>query len=272
MIYSFTDYRAYLKEVLAERKGRRANYSLRAFARYLNCPPSYLSNVLSGKRHLSPERAKAVAASLHLSPIETDFFSLLVEFGRSRGRETKTSLARKIESFRFENVRSSWQSEEKLNLFNEWYYTPIIEMTGLDRYKSLDPRDVSKGLNIEVSEAEIAIERLVKAGALQRGSDGIYRKTYCHGSMDAPFGNDTAKRYHSQMLGQAIDHISFHPASSRHFHSATLVFDESQMDKVRKAAFEFVGQICQIAMPMQGSNQSSKSSVYQIGVQFFNLI
>lgn len=56
--------RLFLAEELASRKQRNPAYSLRAFARRLQMSPSFLSEVLKGKKAVSPSRAEALRMML----------------------------------------------------------------------------------------------------------------------------------------------------------------------------------------------------------------
>lgn len=71
-----TDYRKTLKEQMDLRKQKNPRYSLRSFARLLNCDPTYLSKLNSGKLMLSVERANDFAGRLKLSGSERKSFIL----------------------------------------------------------------------------------------------------------------------------------------------------------------------------------------------------
>lgn len=55
-----------LQAAFDERKLRNVKYSLRAFSRDLNIAPSYMSEVLKGKKKLSSESACKIALKLGL--------------------------------------------------------------------------------------------------------------------------------------------------------------------------------------------------------------
>ena len=68
----------YLSAELQSRRARRANYSLRAFARDLHLSPSTVSEILSGKVGLSPMKSRLVAKLLKLpSPHDEHFCDLI---------------------------------------------------------------------------------------------------------------------------------------------------------------------------------------------------
>ena len=66
----YFDYRLELKQVFQERRGRNPRYSLRSYARDLDLGVATLSQVLSGKRHLSVKNAKKVVYKLCWGPFQ----------------------------------------------------------------------------------------------------------------------------------------------------------------------------------------------------------
>ena len=55
-----------IKETLARRKAKNPAYSLRAFARFLEMSPSFLSEISSGRKGLSRARERALREKLGL--------------------------------------------------------------------------------------------------------------------------------------------------------------------------------------------------------------
>ena len=64
------DLRQRLTSEFQQRRGRNARYSLRAFARDLGTDHATLSQVLRGRRTLSPRLARQFGRQLQLSPAE----------------------------------------------------------------------------------------------------------------------------------------------------------------------------------------------------------
>ncbi len=70
MIYEYTNYRSFLKGVLANKNKRNNSYSLRAMASQLRISPALLSGVLNAHRNLSQEKAIEIASALNLNKEE----------------------------------------------------------------------------------------------------------------------------------------------------------------------------------------------------------
>jgi len=69
-------YRQVLEKVFVAKTSRNSKYSLRAFARFLDCDPSYLSKLNSGKLILSVDLADQFSKKLKLSEKERRAFIL----------------------------------------------------------------------------------------------------------------------------------------------------------------------------------------------------
>lgn len=62
--YDKTDYRFFLMQELETRKGKNKSYSLRAFSRNIGVTPSFMSQILNGKRVLSLKSAATLVQKM----------------------------------------------------------------------------------------------------------------------------------------------------------------------------------------------------------------
>ncbi len=72
------DYRKILKEQIFLKQQKNPRFSLRSFARLLNCDPTFLSKLNAGKLMLSVERASEFTKRLKLPEPERRSFVLSV--------------------------------------------------------------------------------------------------------------------------------------------------------------------------------------------------
>ena len=78
MIFEYSNYRSFLKDILSGKQNKSPGFSMRAFALKIGLSQSTLSQVLSGKKNLSWESALRIAEKLKFSPIDTEYLALLV--------------------------------------------------------------------------------------------------------------------------------------------------------------------------------------------------
>jgi len=126
-------YQNILKENLSRRLIINPRYSLRAFANALGLEPSKLSEILSGKKGLSADRADKVCERLRLQGLDRDLFILSVQSQHSRIKKQKDEAAKKLK----ELLLSKKTSKEKTAQKNAWYFGAVnfVREMGLDTDK-----------------------------------------------------------------------------------------------------------------------------------------
>ena len=92
------NYRDLIKDEYTKRKQRNESYSLRAFAQALGLSIAGLSQILSGKKELSQDRAVIIAKKLKLSPEQTDQLLLQIQYARAKSPELKSHYSREFET------------------------------------------------------------------------------------------------------------------------------------------------------------------------------
>lgn len=100
-IFQYNNYKSYLKSQIALRK--RPGFMTELAAK-VDCDRTYLSQVLSGKAHLTTDHAINLTEVLGLEGAESDYFLLLVMKGRSSINSALRKLDSKLEKLRNENL------------------------------------------------------------------------------------------------------------------------------------------------------------------------
>ena len=141
------NYRLILKEHLRRRQEVNPRYSLRAFAKKLEISPSKVSEVLSGKKRLSVERAESLAKKLGLTGKEFDLFVISVQLESTSKRTDKKELEKQIQSLT-EQINA-----EKTTQKNAWYFGAIqaLEDAGFD---SQDFKDRLNLTDLQIENAK----------------------------------------------------------------------------------------------------------------------
>jgi uncharacterized protein (TIGR02147 family) len=92
-IFSYLDYRAFLRDLLATKKQEQKRFSQRYIHTKMKVPVSsgFLANVISGKKNLTEIQVLKLSKILKLNKSETSFFENLVRYNHARAIEEKTS-------------------------------------------------------------------------------------------------------------------------------------------------------------------------------------
>ncbi|MEN0058001.1 MAG: TIGR02147 family protein, partial [Bdellovibrio sp.] len=126
-IFKFTNYRSFLRDVLSWMKERNPQFSLRALAKKLDTPPSFLSEVLSGKKSLSLDKALQIGRSLKMDVRETTFLCYLVVLESCTDPEQKENLLLELAAFSSNDHRKNVD----LNIFEviaSWECIAVLEL------------------------------------------------------------------------------------------------------------------------------------------------
>lgn len=270
-IFDFTDFRAFLRAWLSERRG---NISVRSFAREAKCSPALVSSIANGRRNLDQERATAFAKVMRLTPREAEFFHLLVAADGSRPlaeRERAWSQITAIRTTR--NARRVDGAE--LEIFFEWYYGAILEMSRCVGFSS-DPEWIARRLSPRVSSSQVrkAVKRLEELGFLEARADGSLhpidetaRTTHEPGHIegDSSFRQVALYRLHQGALDlgrQALERV---PAEERQYGSTTVSIPTSMLPELKRRVQEFQDELLKLC----NTPPHHPDRVYQINVQLF---
>lgn len=79
----------FLKNEFIDRQKKNQNYSLRAFSRDLDLSPSFLSDVMNGKKKISIDNALEVSRSLGWSWRESQLFLQTAQFDSAKSKRAK---------------------------------------------------------------------------------------------------------------------------------------------------------------------------------------
>ena len=96
-IFTYQDYRKYLRDYYVEEKKKNPAFSFRYFARRAELPSfNYLKLVMDAKRNLSSHYAKRFIKGLKLKGPEAEYFETLVQINQSRDVTTLRESFKKI--------------------------------------------------------------------------------------------------------------------------------------------------------------------------------
>jgi len=208
-----TDFRAFLQHTLQERILRNSRYSIRAFARALQINDSSLSQILRGRRSISPDVVKKLGLRLGLSP------EVLEEFIRA---------AQPLESSDQGNLEQV--SIDTFHSVSDWYYDAILEMTRLSQFRP-DPKWISSKIGITQTEASTAIGRLVRLGLVRVDVDGKWTMTHADTTtiLDSDYTDSALRNYQQQLLEKSKNTIESIEKPRRDHTSVVVALDESDL-------------------------------------------
>ena len=252
-----------LKQYFERKKVTRPKYSLRALARDIGVSPSFLSDILSGRKKIPKSRIGDFVK--HLDMDEIGCLQLKKSLGGTDNNRKDEGLASDDKDF----LRDYFLlPKNQYSLLRHWYYVVILDLTTMKGFKS-DVDWISQKIGISKIETELAIETLLRLGVLKKNS-GQLQKTNKKLRLPTKNSQSEVRQFHQQMIKKAYDELqkktdekSF---NDRLMTGATVVTSPERVQATKEKLNQY---LIELADDM---SKSSDQEIYQVNFQLFPLI
>jgi uncharacterized protein (TIGR02147 family) len=224
-IFEYRDYKKYLSDWIHLRP-RRGHGEKSRIADALRCHVAYVSQVLKGAAHFSPEQAEILNRYLNHGEEEADFFMLLVHYGRAGTRAlekyyeaklTKAVEKRLVLKERLE-FKKTLSLEDQAIYYSAWYYAAIHLLVAIPAFR--DKEALARYLGISAAQVTKALEFLVVAGLVrQEGGGYLPGTTNIHLSHDSPM----IAKHHINWRMQVIQSLDTGRQNELHYSSVVTI-------------------------------------------------
>ena len=231
------------------------------------CQPTYISQVLNGKAHLSPEQAERLTRYLRLSQEEAQFFMLLCHKDRSGTTELKNFYISQIEERIAQrmNVVNRLGKDNVLDeaqhaiYYSSWQYAAIH--VALTKPETRTRESLARYFNIPLERVDQILDFLVRCGLAQENK-GVFQT----GTAVLRLGKDSPHifKHHSHWRQQAIESLERETTTDLHY-SATLTLSKADVLKLKERMLDEIKNNIDIV------RQSAEEEVYVYTVDFYSL-
>jgi uncharacterized protein (TIGR02147 family) len=208
--------RSFLKEELERRKTHNESYSLRAFANNLNVSSAQLSQIISGKRPVTPQFISKIADKLALGP--TEIRSMMETHLVANKNGEQSFAARQLK-------------EDQFALISDWYHLAILSLTKIKGAKK-DTVWIADRLGIKQTIAKESIERLERLGILSKGVQ--FKQIGGLLNIDSEIPSQAIQKFHKGMLGLSLEKLSIIEPSRRDYSVLIFSGNEKKLARARK--------------------------------------
>jgi len=266
-VFSFRDYRAFLRAFYAQNKKLGRGFSLRAFSTRARLRSSnYLKLVMDGDRNLTPDMAQRFAEACSLRGQAADYFCELVAFNQAKtAAERERVHARLLRFKRHRSVHRLDRAQEAY--FSSWYIPAVRELAARADFDER-PQWIARKLlpAIASREAAHAVAVLLELGLLVRGASGrLEQADALVQTAERPLGHHLV-RYHRAMMERAAEALDRVPREEREIASLTLCLSEARMAEL-KAQLEAI----RAELLQRYAADDTSSRVVQVNLQMFPL-
>jgi uncharacterized protein (TIGR02147 family) len=262
MIWEHTNYRGYLKSVLADRISHNSRYSLRAMAAQLGIAQSTFCDLLKGKKNISSEMAAKLSKRLGLNEGESEYFFLLVQAESARDPAFRESILNRLRTLN-PGLKNYDLSVDAFKVISTWYHTALYEYFELEADFKVD--EAVRRLGITRVEAEAALERLERLELIER-KGSRYRRVQGPFLAASAVPNEALRSFHRQMLQKAIECLETQSPHEKAIGTETFAFDASQLNEAKK-----IQEDCFKRMTALAAKSKKKTDVYHLGIHFFRI-
>lgn len=239
-IFSFPDYLAIIRAAISDNAGVRG-YKAR-LAESAGFQKTYLTLILKGTAHLTPDHAIGLCRFWHLTDEETDYFFLLLHKARAGTPALRRHYEDKITKIHHERrkLANSIKAPPAPELATQSFYYAdwrpsaihmLLAIPGFSRASAIAQR-----LQLRESEVEDILENLCKWRLVRRSAGGFQVDTQTmHVNTESPF----SRLHHMNWLLKSLESAARREESSLHF---TNVFSLSSQDfeRIRADMLTFI--------------------------------
>lgn len=259
------DHKQILREELTKRMAANPQYSLRAFARDLKLSPQQLSNLLNGRRGISPQAAQKIANRLGMNQRESERFFHMVQSRFGRSRLAKANSVARLKEFQSEQNRTAALTADAFQLISNWYHYALLELIKTQTNKSQSISFFSKRLGISQQEVEVALARLERLELVSKsGKDYRVNQDTLLSTDGVP--SEALRSFHRQVLEKAIAAIALQTVQERILNTTFMNICRDDLPLAHSLIQNFWKSFTQ-----QISRPTENGDVYALGIQFFNL-
>jgi uncharacterized protein (TIGR02147 family) len=264
MVQKQNDFRKILKAELAERISHNPGYSLRAFARDLDLSPAQMSHLLNGHKGASPQAAEKIGKRLGWTEKEIEYFCSLVASEHSRSRVSKQVAREQLKKYDHVDQGAVELQLDLFRIISDWHHFAILELLKISKQKQT-VRSISKRFLISEIETDLALERLIRLGLIEKNGKGYELQQDTVLSTEN-VSSDAIRKFHAQVLEKAKNALMTQPVQERYFRTQFFPIRKNDLPEAQNDIREFFEKFTQ-----KFSNGDEGDEVYSLGVQYFRL-
>jgi uncharacterized protein (TIGR02147 family) len=266
-LVSYTDYRAYLGDALAQRKAEGLPASNRWFAQKMGInSTSWLTMVVKGNIGLSKGTANRLSEIFKHSAMETRFFETLVHFNQARSTEDRNRYYKELCALA-ETKEARLVSKDQYEFYTHWRHSvirSIIGMHGFDgNFKKLATLVVP---SITPAQARKSVELLESLKLIVKNQTGGYALA----DVAITTGEDVQSlawaNFQQETMRLAQEAMDRFGRTQRYIGTQTVGVSGETFSIIRQLLIDTKNKIAQLA-----NDDSTADRVYQINFQAFPL-
>lgn len=263
-IFSFLEYRDYLKAAYEARRKTQGSFSYRFIGNKVGMDSSYLTRLLQKKIHLGDDLVDRMAAVFGLTDAHLEYFRNLVAFNKAKNEAQARVFHEQLTRLR--GVGYSLVRDDQQEYFSNWIHAAVRSMLDYRPFEG-DYEAIGTELSPSVSGEEVkrAIFLLERLGMVRRTERGYeILDTHLHSGDD--WTAEAIKTFQKSTMELALRSLDHVPASQRDISTMTMNIDAQTLQELKGMVRQFQEGVARLV-----ENAPHSDRVYQVNIQIFPL-
>src|SRR4051812_12429826 len=221
-IYAYTDFRKYLGDYYAARKGIEKKFSHRYIQEKVGAGSAgWFADVVKGRTNVPGALVIKLAKLLQLNATETDYFESMVFFGQAGSLEERNRFFQKMMAFK--EVRADMVGMDRLEFYSKWYHGAIRELLFFYAFRG-DYAELARKLSppIRQAEAKESVALLERLGMVEPNGIGGFRSKDAVLKKDPSFPSVVMANFLKSNMEMAIEALDRYSKDERDISALTI--------------------------------------------------
>lgn len=265
-IYTYRNYRDYLRDYHFARKQRDPKFSHRFFAMKAGFSSSGLySNIVKGVNNLSPKYLPKFIKGLGLPEREALFFTHMVDHTHAQTPSTRQEAWEKMVALMPPQKRRVLESQKAL--YDKWYHVAVFNALEVLEVED-DFAELGCFINPSISkvQAKHSLLLLKTLGLVEKNASGFWKPTGKQWVGGREVGAWTIHRYQDQMMELAKEAQERYTPTERFIVSKTITTSDHALRKLREGVEKLFREA-----DLKVLSEEKSEQIFQFNVQFFPL-
>lgn len=250
-IYKFSDYKDYLRQWIDTQAGGGRGMQ-RKIAAAIGVQNPYISAVLNGNAHLSPEQAEAFNIFADHSELESHFFHLLVQHARAGTKALSLYYKKQLDGARAHSLDMSQRIAKKVTLpsemirtyFSMWYFAAIHILLTIPQFRTVD--DLNKITRLPKKKLLSILEILQSAGLVTKKTNQYFPESI-HMHLDN--NSDSILQHHTNWRLESLKNIQNSYSAEDLHYSSVITISERDFAELKRRLVNEVQEMQKIINP-----------------------
>lgn len=266
-VFDYNCYKDFLRKIIEQGRKKIGRGYQGMLADSAGCHRPYLSSVLNGNSHLTPEQAMALADFLDFNTLEEEYFLELVNYARAgttklRGHIKKRLDATRIKGFslihRF-NVEDRDIVTSPDIYYSTWIYAVIHILTSIPKFQKVE--DICEKLKLEKKHVLEVLQNLIKLELVEKRNElFIIKNTSVHLGRDS----DLNRTNHLNFRALGMEQLLRKDEAIINY-TAVHSLAKSDIEKIHRSFLEAIDESREIV------KDSKEEELVSISLDFFQL-